>query len=73
MTGWCPYFCVTLIDVFSFLVPNAKRTEWRDEWNAEIWYHWTQLLRRRFQRAAMAGLIMRCFGAFVHAVWLRKK
>ena len=65
MSGWCPYLCVTLIDVFSFLVPNAKRAEWKD--------HWRQLLRRRFQAAAMLGLIVRCFGAFVHAVWLRKK
>ena len=73
MSGWCPYLCVTLIDVFSFLVPKAKRAEWRDEWNGEIWYHWRHLLRRRFQRAAMVGLIVRCLGAFVHAVWLRKK
>jgi hypothetical protein len=56
---------VALINLFRWIVPRRKRSEWRDEWQAELWYE--------ARRVSQMTLILRCGGALVHALWLRKQ
>src|SRR5262249_43960746 len=56
---------ITLIGLIRFLVPRRRRAEWRAEWEAEIWY--------AAPRSNQAAMILRCGGALLHAIWLRKR
>ena len=44
----------------------AERDDWTREWRAELWY-------ATEGRAAPPSLVLRCAGAVVHALWLRKE
>lgn len=57
-----------LIRAASLLVPPVWRSEWRREWEAEIW-HASLDLRERRDGAARRKLWSFCSGAFVDAVW----
>jgi len=58
--------CRQMIAVFSVIVPGSRRSEWISEWLAEVEY---ELLRGR---SPGARLVVRCTGALLHALWLRK-
>jgi predicted permease len=63
-------WCVRLIDAALVFVPGDVRAEWRREWLAEVEWaasHPPPGAARRWR----AALILRCAGAFVHALWLR--
>ena len=66
---WAERACRSLIGLASGLVPTARRSAWREEWEAEVWYH----LRKRGGPAAVWGVgsVIRCLGAFPHALWIR--
>ena len=51
------------------MVPPRRRSEWRREWEAELWFTATQ--RKPHARPQAAWLVTRCAGAWVHAAWLR--
>jgi hypothetical protein len=56
------------------LVPLGKRSDWRREWEAELWH--AVFACRRSGRPSMAqegGLVLRCLGAYQHAAWLRAR
>ena len=56
------------------LVPVGKRSDWRREWEAELWH--AVFACRRSGAPSMAeegGLVLRCLGAYQHAVWLRAR
>jgi predicted permease len=52
------------------LAPADLRRDWVREWRAEVHYA-TRVARQRPSRAFQAKLVLRCFGAFAHAGWLR--
>lgn len=52
----------------SRLVPAASRTEWRHEWDAELWH-----LRRPSASSGPLRLVVFVLGAFWHALWERKE
>jgi predicted permease len=63
-----------LIEIVSIIVPRRRRSEWIDEWHAEIWYVWTQLEKRhRLNVMTKTALMLRSAGAVFHALWLRKQ
>ena len=58
--------CRALISLGRALVPLAERDDWTREWRAELSY-------ATEDRAAPPSLVLRCAGAVVHALWLRKE
>jgi putative ABC transport system permease protein len=62
--------CRSLIRMASFLIPHDRRAAWREEWEAEVWHH---LRGRRNTPGPASGvaMVVRCLGAFPHAMWLR--
>jgi len=52
-----------LIRAASYLVPAIQRSEWRREWEAEVWYCSTRLPRRQLREL--------CWGSFSDAAWHR--
>ncbi len=72
--GRGPRFCLALIALAGLIVPKNKRSEWLDEWSAEVWYEWNRLAQRhRLNALTSFGLIVRSSGAFIHGIWLRKQ
>src|SRR5262245_1427228 len=56
-----------MIAAFSVFVPASGRSDWIQEWNAEIAYY-----RFRSNQSEIA-LVFRCVGALAHALWLRRQ
>ena len=54
--------CRALIAMRRAIVPAALRDDWTREWRAELFYQPRNL-----------SLVLRCTGAIVHALWLRKE
>jgi hypothetical protein len=52
-----------LIEIFSILVPESRRVEWKDEWAGELWYYGVELRR---------PVLFRCSGALMQALLLRR-
>ena len=53
------------------MVPPRRRSEWRREWEAELWYAVAAPGRGgRLSLADRLGLVARCLGAYQHAAWL---
>jgi len=62
--------CRALIQAGSWLVPAARRTEWKKEWEAEIWHQWQFLLYAgAWDRKEGLRLIRRCLGTIPDAFW----
>ena len=63
--------CLLTVHGASRLVPPEARNDWRDTWDAELWYRILQLDRTgRLTIRAGAALLHRCLGAYWHAVWV---
>ena len=53
------------------MVPPTRRAEWRQEWEAELWYALTAPRRTGpLPLGDRLGLVVRCLGAYQHAAWL---
>jgi len=53
------------------LVPEPARSEWRREWDAELWYRVAALeARGALDLPEQSRLIRRCLGAYHHALWI---
>ena len=53
------------------LVPEPARSDWRREWDAELWYRVAALeARGALDLPEQSRLIRRCFGAYRHALWV---
>jgi hypothetical protein len=63
--------CRLVLAGASRLVPTRLRSEWRQEWEAELWYR-LQALRARDDLGprTQVDLLARCLGAWRHAGWL---
>ncbi len=62
--------CGALIEAASWLVPASQRTEWKKEWEAEIWHQWQFLLYAgAWDRKEALRLLRRCAGAVPDALW----
>ena len=60
--------CHRIIVLVSVLVPRSRRSGWREEWESEVWHH----LHTHGQGSVAlpgAALLVRCLGAFPHALW----
>ena len=60
--------CHGIIVLVSVLVPRSRRSGWREEWESEVWHH----LHTHGQGSGAlpgAALLVRCLGAFPHALW----
>jgi len=65
---------LAFINAMSIVVPKRRRSEWKAEWSAEIWYEWTRLEKqRRLNFITQSVLALKTAGAFFHAIWLRKQ
>ena len=60
-----PLTCRLLISAASLWVPKPKRTEWKREWNAELWH-------REEMGADSQELLRRASGVFRDAHWFRE-
>lgn len=58
-----PFPCRLLVWIASTIVPPAKRTEWRREWNAELWH-------RAEAGESFQELLRRSAGVFRDAWWM---
>ncbi len=53
------------------LVPEPARSDWRREWDAELWYRVAALeARGALDLPEQSRLIRRCLGAYRHALWV---
>ena len=61
-----------MIGLAGLLVPGGRRAGWREEWEAEVWHH---LQHNGNGSGALSGvaLLLRCLGAFPHALWVRRE
>ena len=60
--------CHGIIVLVSVLVPRSRRSGWCEEWESEVWHH----LHTHGQGSGAlpgAALLVRCLGAFPHALW----
>src|SRR5215475_8687936 len=74
MTAVVQRLILSFIDAVRFIVPQKWRSDWADEWRAEVHYEWNRLERRGCLNIVTAGrLAFRSSGALVHALWLRKR
>ncbi|MBI4751899.1 MAG: ABC transporter permease [Acidobacteria bacterium] len=63
---------LSLISTIAVVVPRCQRTDWKQEWQAEIIFHWRQLHQRhRFNRKRHFKALNYCSGAVVDALVLR--
>ena len=76
-TAWhpapAPGFRLALLVIRSaaWLVPEYRRDEWREEWEAEVWYHLLALRDRNdLGLLQQWRLLRRCAGAYRHALWV---
>ena len=63
----------TLVRLGALLLPRAERDEWRDEWMAELEWAWRAAPNARRTWRDGLGLRVRCLGAIVDAVALRRR
>jgi hypothetical protein len=62
--------CRVWIHLASRLVPAAQRSDWRKEWNAEIWHQWQFLAHAgAWDRHEAVRLFSRSAGALPDAFW----
>lgn len=66
-----PTLCRFLLALGRSIVPVSFRDDWAREWEAELYYQ-TEGARASAPRARRA-LVLRCLGAVLHALWLRKE
>ncbi len=67
LAGW-------IVRVASRLTPADARVEWRAQWTADLYHHRLWLTEAGIRPvAAERDLCRRAFGAFQHAVWLRRR
>ena len=67
-----PEVFLRLIAVAAHLAPRGARADWRREWDAEIWHHWSILERwGRINPATWAAMLMRVLGAWIDAACLQ--
>lgn len=65
---------VRVLQVARWLVPENQRGEWMAEWMGELVHSWRAQERLGNSGNLMrAALILRCFGAFSDALWLRRR
>jgi len=58
----------------SLLVPAAKRSEWLEEWRAELWYVLRECSSKTSDHPrSMKEATVFCMGAYRDAIWLRKR
>src|SRR5580658_7896761 len=62
--------CRILLYAASGIVPRRARTEWRQEWEAELACAW-QIAQEEGPGSGSRGLRSRCCGAFLDAAWYR--
>ena len=66
--------CLTLVRVFSVIVPRSSRREWRREWESEFRHRYAVLAdTHRLDWSSNMDLIRRAFGAFPDATWIRRQ
>lgn len=64
--------CLALLRTAAPLTPADLRREWLAEWRGEVaWTIARESRRPHRSRMATLRLVLRCAGAFAHAVWLR--
>jgi putative ABC transport system permease protein len=67
-------FSRLLVSIAAAIVPSAVRDDWTREWHAELWHRHHRLAGGGpLSVKARADLVLRSFGAVVHALWLRKE
>ena len=59
-----------LLALAAFLVPDDRRDEWMESWQAEL-LHWRERRRASGRGGSDLALILRALGALPHAVWER--
>jgi putative ABC transport system permease protein len=59
----------TILAAIAHIVPRSHRDDWSAEWNAEIANAWAQ---SREDSAVASHLRLRCLGAALDALWLRR-
>jgi hypothetical protein len=61
-----------IVRVASWILPGARRVEWRHEWESKIW-HWCHFLveSNRLTLRTEQDLMRYCWGAFPDALWHR--
>lgn len=63
---------LSLISAVAVMVPRHQRTDWKQEWQAEIIFHWRQLQQRhRLNRKTWFKLLNYGSGAVIDALVLR--
>lgn len=66
------HLLLSLISTVAVMVPRHQRTDWKQEWQAEIIFHWRQLQQRhRLNRKTWFKLLNYCSGAMLDALVLR--
>ncbi len=56
-----------MLKIAALLVPRRARTEWLEEWRAELWHVWRICNQNRKEEVTAF-----CLGAFKDAFWLRR-
>src|SRR6185503_3654439 len=65
-------FWLWLIRLIGVIVPRRLRSDWRQEWEAELQYRETMLAQwDKLNRRNRLNLLWRSAGAFVDALWLQ--
>jgi len=66
--------CLRIITFSSLFVPWHRRSDWREEWESEVW-HSLHPSRNGNGPKALSGaaLLLRCCGALWHALWVEFK
>ena len=71
-SGRLPAAAGGLLALASLLVPDDRRDEWLESWQAEL-LHWSQRRLKSGRGASAAVLTLRALGAFPHAAWERAR
>ena len=68
------FVCTGMLKMAAILVPRAARTEWLEEWRAELWHVW-HICNQNDGPAALhqkEEITAFSLGAFKDALWLRR-
>ncbi len=69
-----PKMCLWLIRVIGVIVPRRLRSDWRQEWEAELRYRETLLAEwENLTRRSKLALLWHSAGAFADALWLQPR
>lgn len=60
-----------VLDAAGRIVPAARRSTWREEWDAEVWHHLHGRDGAEPSVWDQVQLALRCLGAIPHAVWIQ--